>query len=645
MPACIVAMIWLGCPAAGWALDSDSDGMPDDWESSHGLNPLLNDASVDSDNDGFTNLQEYLAGTDPWDGGSKLGLNLRKDAEAWALNAGLPRDGRVYRIEASDTLDGGSWQTVGILDGKDPRGLFYDVALPGRKKRFYRLKASVETPVGYQVRDIDAAAYLSAESVTGDVAKRQIDDFVQGAKALGIWNGLSYVPCRSQLGGLMPLGGKAGARWLLRGTASLGTDGVSITNTLAPGGYVNGLDASLDFTAGTQPFTLGSIGWQNSSPGVISNVPMLLGGWQYRAPFMGTYNGSGLNVGNGLFVRGLNVPSAYLVTDSERPIVSTYRRPFMMAMRYAASSQVEWLMNNTYGSTPTSTVPAAPSSAMAWVPPAPDGQSGVVSGAWTYEEPLKPEVWRRMWSLVNSTLLSDTRPQGFLYWTLGGQSNSSSQLALDLEAYAFCGDSQKCTLGSWHSFGGQPITYWVGEDPMAMTRQAAYCTGFFSPDGQGVFQRSRPVVGIGNWTPLVVWMQGETDTETYDNASRYKSRLKQLISWIREDLGRSDCRFILGKIDYSAPVRQHAALTTPDPGQGNTSRTQRIEMIRTAIQEIADEDPWIDVADSRGCERSSDTWNGVGDPWNRDSVHLTTAGNLTFSQRILQAAQRLNLSN
>lgn len=69
-------------------VDSDGDRMPDDWENRYGLNPLdARDANYDEDNDGwdfdrdglvlgdiynetFTNLEEYLQGTDPTDNDS-----------------------------------------------------------------------------------------------------------------------------------------------------------------------------------------------------------------------------------------------------------------------------------------------------------------------------------------------------------------------------------------------------------------------------------------------------------------------------------------------------------------------------------------------------------------------------------------------
>ncbi|MCK5561977.1 MAG: hypothetical protein KAJ51_15365, partial [Thermoplasmata archaeon] len=47
-------------------LDTDSDDMPDAWENKYGLNKYdPNDANVDSDNDGKSNLDEFINGTDP----------------------------------------------------------------------------------------------------------------------------------------------------------------------------------------------------------------------------------------------------------------------------------------------------------------------------------------------------------------------------------------------------------------------------------------------------------------------------------------------------------------------------------------------------------------------------------------------------
>jgi hypothetical protein len=46
--------------------DADNDGMPDDWEEKHKLNAAsAADAAQDKDNDGYTNIEEFLNGTDP----------------------------------------------------------------------------------------------------------------------------------------------------------------------------------------------------------------------------------------------------------------------------------------------------------------------------------------------------------------------------------------------------------------------------------------------------------------------------------------------------------------------------------------------------------------------------------------------------
>jgi hypothetical protein len=61
-------------PSAGYPVyrsidlpaDSDQDGMPDEWESRHALNPRdASDASKDQDRDGYTSIEEYINGTVP----------------------------------------------------------------------------------------------------------------------------------------------------------------------------------------------------------------------------------------------------------------------------------------------------------------------------------------------------------------------------------------------------------------------------------------------------------------------------------------------------------------------------------------------------------------------------------------------------
>ncbi len=60
--------------AGGWpelkstpaSADTDHDGMPDSWEAKFGLGASDgSDGSQDKDNDGYTNIEEFLNGTDP----------------------------------------------------------------------------------------------------------------------------------------------------------------------------------------------------------------------------------------------------------------------------------------------------------------------------------------------------------------------------------------------------------------------------------------------------------------------------------------------------------------------------------------------------------------------------------------------------
>jgi pectate lyase len=57
---------WPELRSAAAPADSDGDGLPDEWELRFGFDPQApSDGSRDKDGDGYTNLEEYLNGTDP----------------------------------------------------------------------------------------------------------------------------------------------------------------------------------------------------------------------------------------------------------------------------------------------------------------------------------------------------------------------------------------------------------------------------------------------------------------------------------------------------------------------------------------------------------------------------------------------------
>lgn len=73
--------------------DDDNDGMPDVWEIKYlnALSSVTNDANEDFDKDGFTNLEEYKAGTNPTDPNSKP-VVVKPKVDLWVADP-LPDDG------------------------------------------------------------------------------------------------------------------------------------------------------------------------------------------------------------------------------------------------------------------------------------------------------------------------------------------------------------------------------------------------------------------------------------------------------------------------------------------------------------------------------------------------------------------------
>jgi len=126
--------------------DSDGDGMPDWWELWHNLNPNdPSDATLDSDNDGVTNLNEYIAGTDPQDKTDYFHITSITAGTHCVLSFPSALN-RLYTLEIRTNLNTGSWTSVsGQIDIVGNAGLLElsQTNSPPETTQFYRIKVGV----------------------------------------------------------------------------------------------------------------------------------------------------------------------------------------------------------------------------------------------------------------------------------------------------------------------------------------------------------------------------------------------------------------------------------------------------------------------------------------------------------------------
>ena len=128
-------------------IDDDGDGLARAWEIANGLSDTnAADADQDWDGDGFTNWQEFLAGTNPRDANSFLKTGQFNVAQntagsgfistiSWASVAG-----RLYAVEPSFDLT--TWTVVADnISAASPLNTLTDQVTPPNGKVFYRAVA------------------------------------------------------------------------------------------------------------------------------------------------------------------------------------------------------------------------------------------------------------------------------------------------------------------------------------------------------------------------------------------------------------------------------------------------------------------------------------------------------------------------
>jgi hypothetical protein len=122
--------------ATTWGADENSDGLPDDWQELYwGLNPASwPSPAADSDGDGVSNRQEFLAGTNPTDPLSVLRTRLNHTPQGLFLSWNT-QPGQIYQVQGSTNLTG--WVNAGV-----PRlaaGSMDSIYVGGGRAAYYRI--------------------------------------------------------------------------------------------------------------------------------------------------------------------------------------------------------------------------------------------------------------------------------------------------------------------------------------------------------------------------------------------------------------------------------------------------------------------------------------------------------------------------
>lgn len=116
--------------------DSDSDGLPDIWETAYGS--AASDRNGDADGDGASNWSEYIAGTDPTNALSYLKLELSAESNLATLKFGALSN-KTYTVEFTENLDSSPWTKLTDVSTRTTNRVESIPDANWRPSRYYRL--------------------------------------------------------------------------------------------------------------------------------------------------------------------------------------------------------------------------------------------------------------------------------------------------------------------------------------------------------------------------------------------------------------------------------------------------------------------------------------------------------------------------